>query len=66
MIFLQIYLLGVIIALFFIHSEFIEFCKKNNIDYRYALNDNKILFNILLDSLGSWVVILLYAFNKNE
>ena len=66
MIYLQIYLLGVLIALFFIYSDFIAFCKKNNVDYRYALNDKKILFNIILSSLGSWIIVLFYIFHKNE
>lgn len=66
MIFLQIYLLGFIVALFYVSSEFIEFCKKNNIDYRLAFKDNAIIFNIILDSLGSWFTILFYYIGQDK
>lgn len=66
MLFFHIYLLGFIIALFYVSSEFIEFCKKNKIDYRYMFNNDKILFNIILDSLGSWITIIVYYINRNK
>ena len=65
-IFLQIYFLGVILSLFYITYDFIEFCKENHLDYRYAFNDNDILFNIFMDSLGSWLTLIIWYFGKNK
>lgn len=56
----QIYLAGVVCSLFFVSNEFIKFCQENNLDYRMAFNDPNILFNIFIDSLGSWITILFY------
>ena len=55
----QIYLLGFAIALFYLTYQFIEYCVRKRIDYRRGLMDFKVLGMIVLDSLGSWLTVVL-------
>ena len=54
----QIYLLGFVVALFYLTYQFIEYCVKRGIDYRVDLRNFQVLGLIVLDSLGSWLTVL--------
>jgi len=65
-IFIQIYLIGFAVALFYVTYEFKKFCLKNNLDFQSAINNQLILLNIVLDSLGSWLTVLFYYIGRNK
>lgn len=54
----EIYLLGFAVALFYLTYQFIEYCVKRRIDYRGEIKNPKVLWVIVLDSLGSWLTVL--------
>ena len=62
----KIYLLGVVVALFYVTFEFKKFCEINNLDFQSACNNPSILFNIFIDSLGSWLTILFYYIGRDR
>ena len=64
--FWYIYLIGFGVSLFYVTHEFIRWCVKHKINYREALNDNEVLFRIIIDSLGSWVTVLFYYISRDS
>ena len=61
----EIYLLGFAVALFYLTYQFIEYCVRKRIDYRRELMDSKVLGMIVLDSLGSWLTVVLCWLTRN-
>ena len=65
-IFWEIYLIGVIVALFYITYEFKKFCDDNNLDFSSTINDIDCIFWMIFDSLGSWITVFIYYFGKGR
>ena len=61
----KIYVLGFIVALFYISFQFIEYCVKNRMDYTAAFSDYNILSMIILESLGSWLTVIVCFLTRN-
>ena len=64
-IYIEIYLIGFAVALFYISYQFIEWCIKNKIDYAANLHNPSILGLIIFEALGSWLTVLVCHLTKD-
>jgi hypothetical protein len=63
---MTIYIIGLVIALFLVTHDVIEFCEYNNFDYREAFRNDAVLLSIILVALGSWLTIIIMFIDDND
>jgi hypothetical protein len=61
-----IYILGFGAALFYVTHDFMEWCKKNNKDYKKGLNDIDVIADFIICAIGSWVTVLFLYMTKED